>query len=170
MADLRTRIIEHLKVKGTYDENVDDDMVDDLVENTMFTKKIFKQLKSEGAIIEYMTTSGSRMTKINPLLNAYQMMMRNVYQLSAKLGINRNDRLKLKIIEKESTILDKIPLTIKYGFTIPTIDLPKKLDAIKNFLKKFNVFTIGRYGEWKYSGIEHAIEDGKNIAQQLKNT
>ncbi len=78
--------------------------------------------------------------------------------------------LKLKIIEKESTILDKIPLTIKYGFTIPTIDLPKKLDAIKNFLKKFNVFTIGRYGEWKYSGIEHAIEDGKNIAQQLKNT
>lgn len=99
--DIRSRIIDHLKKKGTYDPGIDDDAVDELIENAVFSRKIFKQLIKEGAVIEYNTTNGSRMTKINPLLNAYQMMMRNVFQMSAKLGINRNDRLKLKIIEKK---------------------------------------------------------------------
>lgn len=106
---LRERLIHHLESSGGFSAEVDTDMVDDLVENIAFTKKIFKQLKEEGAVIEYITTSGSRMTKINPLLNAYQMMMRNVYQLAAKLGINRNDRLKLKLIEKQQLDeLDKL--------------------------------------------------------------
>lgn len=108
MADLRTRIIEHLKKKGTYDPDVDDDMVDDLIANTKFAKQIFTQLLKEGPTI-VKVTSHSRNTIINPLINGYQMMMRNVYQLSTKLGINRNDRLKLKIVEqKEKDELDKL--------------------------------------------------------------
>ena len=109
MAGLRERIIEHLQKKGTYDPNVDDDMIDDLIANTKFAKKIFKELLKEGAVIEYITTSGSRMTKINPNLNAYQMVMRNVYQLSTKLGINRNERMRLKLIEtQQQDELDKL--------------------------------------------------------------
>jgi phage terminase small subunit len=82
--------------------------VDDLIANTKFAHKIFEQLISEGPIV-YHQTSNARNARLNPLINGYQMMMRNVYQLSAKLGINRNDRLKLKIVEqKEKDELDKL--------------------------------------------------------------
>lgn len=102
MADLKARIIEHLETKGNFEKGVDLDMIDDLVDNTKLAKEIFKKLKEEGAVIYYVTTSGSTVSKLNPLLNAYQMTMRNVYQLASKLGINRNDRLKLKLIEKKA--------------------------------------------------------------------
>jgi phage terminase small subunit len=102
MPDLKTRIQQHLEKKGTYDPSVDDDMIDDLIENTQFAKRIFKQLIEEGPIVYQYTLPPRGKASLNPLLNGYQMMMRNVYQLAAKLGINRNDRLKLKIIEKKN--------------------------------------------------------------------
>lgn len=109
MANLRSRIINHLTEKGNFDPQVDEDMIDDLIDNCMLAKTLFKRIMTEGAVLEYTTTSGSRMIKMSPALNAYQMVMRNVYQLSSKLGINRNDRMKLKIIEKkQQDELDRI--------------------------------------------------------------
>lgn len=109
MKSLKARIIEHLENRGTYDPEVDDDMIDDLIMNTEFGKEIFKKLKEEGPVMRYHTTSGSILSKINPLMNAYQMTQRNVFQLASKLGINRSDRLKLKIVEqKEKDELDNL--------------------------------------------------------------
>ncbi len=76
--------------------------------------------------------------------------------------------IKLGFLKNESDIIDKIPLKIKYGFPLPTIGLSKQVRIIKNFLNEYKIFSIGRYGEWKYSGIEHAIEDGENIELKLK--
>ena len=109
MANLKDRIVEHLSKKGTYDPDIDDDMIDDLVDSVNLGKTLLKRLQKDGAILEYYTTSGSKMLKLSPVLNAYQMVQRNTYQLSTKLGINRNDRLKLKIVEqKQRDELDKI--------------------------------------------------------------
>jgi len=109
MANLKTKIIKHLQEKGSYSEEIDSDMIDDLIENTIFAKKVFKQLKEEGAVISYVTQAGSHMTKINPLLSAHQILTRNVYQLASKLGLNRSDRMRLKLIEqKTKDELDKL--------------------------------------------------------------
>lgn len=97
--DLRQRIINHLTTKGNYDPNIDDDNIDDLIELTELTKQTLKTLKKEGVVTYYTTTSGSRVSKLNPLLNAYQMMKRDVFQMTSKLGISRSDRMKLKILE-----------------------------------------------------------------------
>ena len=71
-------------------------------------------------------------------------------------------------MKHESDIIDKIPIKIKYGFTLPTLKLSMQLRIIQNFLTNHNIFSIGRYGGWKYAGIEHAIEEGEEIAQKLK--
>lgn len=74
---------------------------------------------------------------------------------------------KLGFLKNESEIIEKIPLKIKFGFPIPTIGLEKKLKLIQDFLKDHDIYSIGRYGEWKYAGIEHSIKDGALIAQKL---
>lgn len=101
MAGLKQRIIEHLEKKGTYDPSVDDDMVDELIQNMILSKKTFKELKEQGVTIEYITGNGSIMRKMNPTLAAYQVLSRNVYQLARKLGIDRGERIKMKIIETQ---------------------------------------------------------------------
>ena len=39
---------------------------------------------------------------------------------------------------------------------------------MREFLLKHDIHSIGRYGEWKHSGTEHAIDDGRRIAQKLR--
>src|SRR5271157_1094200 len=79
-----------------------------------------------------------------------------------------NTLIKLGFITNESSIIDRIPLTIKYGFALPTLGLPEIVGKIKEYLETNDVYPLGRYGEWKYAGIEHAIEDGQSIARVLK--
>lgn len=98
----KEKIVSHLKSKGTYDEDLDEEMINDLLENINLSRKTLRQIKKEGVILRYTTTSGSEMTKMNPLVGIYQMFQRNTHQLSSKLGICRGDRLKLKLIEKKS--------------------------------------------------------------------
>jgi protoporphyrinogen oxidase len=75
--------------------------------------------------------------------------------------------IELGFLKDDSEVVDIIPLNIKYGFTLPTIGLKESLDIIKDYLIRNSIYSIGRYGEWKYAGIEHAIEDGKKIAKIL---
>ncbi len=75
--------------------------------------------------------------------------------------------IEIGILKDDTGIIEKFPLNIKYGFTIPTIGLSNHLAKIQEFLKSNDIYSIGRYGEWKYSGIEHAIEDGEKISKEL---
>jgi hypothetical protein len=48
--------------------------------------------------------------------------------------------------------------------------LDKGLDGLlftKQLLKKNNIYSIGRYGGWKYSFMEEAILDGKKVAEEI---
>jgi len=99
---LKEKIIKHLESKGSFSEDADLWMVDELIDNYELSKKTLKILKSEGTIIYYTTPRGDTVSKLNPALNAYQMLQRNIHQCASKLGINRSDRLKLKIIEAKT--------------------------------------------------------------------
>lgn len=70
--------------------------------------------------------------------------------------INANDEIKsLNVID------------MKYAYVIFNKQRKKVLDKIFTFLKKNNIYCIGRYGSWEYSFIEKNIIDAKNLAQFL---
>jgi len=100
---IKTQIVEHLIKKGSYDPDVDDYMIIELIENIQLSKQCLDQIKDEGVVSYYYTTKGDRLSKMNPIVGIYQMFQRNINQLSSKLGINRSDRLKLKLVEEQST-------------------------------------------------------------------
>jgi hypothetical protein len=103
MSSLRKNIITHLQSKGNYEPEVDDFFVDELISNIELSQDCLRQIKSSGGISEqYEYKPGHTVTRINPLIAAYQMFQRNIHQSSAKLGITRNDRIKLKIMESKS--------------------------------------------------------------------
>jgi len=59
---------------------------------------------------------------------------------------------------------------IKYAMPIPTIGSDNIVKRLDKFLLASSVKTIGRYGQWKYQGIEHAVRDGQNINSILKRS
>ena len=67
---------------------------------------------------------------------------------------------------------DKIPtsslLDIKYGFNIYTHDRSKNVETIKGYLLPNDICTLGRYGNWEYSGIEHAILNSRRFVESIK--
>jgi phage terminase small subunit len=108
MNSLREKVISHLEEKGNYSPDVDDFFVDELISNIELSLQTLEEIKATGISQEYIYKPGLTITRVNPLISAYQMFQRNIHQCSSKLGINRADRLKLKLIEaKEEDDFDK---------------------------------------------------------------
>jgi len=99
---LRDNIIEHLNQKGNYDPNVDDIQIDILLDNLEFAQILKNQIKEEGLIVTIPNGNGIPTTKQNPAFGTYDRCISIVAQCSIKLGINRKDRIALKLIEEKN--------------------------------------------------------------------
>ena len=101
--NLRNDIVEHLKKKkDSYSPDVDDYVIDMLLENLEYAEQMKKDLDQNGCVVSIPNGNGIVTTKMNPSFGVYQMCLRNIHQCAAKLGINRADRLKLKLTEEKT--------------------------------------------------------------------
>jgi len=57
-------------------------------------------------------------------------------------------------------------LDIPYGYVLHDIFRKDSLSKIQKFLKSKNIFSIGRFGAWKYNAMEDAILEGKVVAEE----
>jgi hypothetical protein len=96
---LKNAIIKHLTKKGNYDAEVDDYLIDILIENIEYAKQMQKLLEGGKIIINIPNGNGIITTKENPAYGTYVKCLTNIQQSAKQLGINRNDRIKLKLLE-----------------------------------------------------------------------
>lgn len=73
---------------------------------------------------------------------------------------------KLLNISDTEIICEKI-LYIPHAYVIYDAWREKNLPLIHKKLHEFNIYSVGRYGEWKYSSMQEAVLDGKAIAEKL---
>ena len=67
-------------------------------------------------------------------------------------------------LEPHHVIAKKI-LTIKHAYVIYDAWRQKNLPILLTTLKELSIHSTGRYGGWKYSGMQEAVLDGKDAAQ-----
>lgn len=93
---------------------------------------------------------------------------KNISDNSIKL-LARKFLKNMKIIKKNSEIEVEQINKVKYGYVI--FDKNYKLIKNKalNYLEKNNIYSVGRYGLWKYSSMEDSMLDGIKVNQRLKN-
>lgn len=77
------------------------------------------------------------------------------------------DLLRIGLITSRDNLIVKDIVDIKYGYIIYDRCYAEALRRITDYLKRNNIFMIGRYGRWKYMTMEDAILDGESIAKQL---
>src|SRR3989338_474013 len=73
----------------------------------------------------------------------------------------------LGIIGDENEIEFCLPIDIKYGYVIYDSNRKFAVQAIKNYLNRFSIYNIGRYGSWRYMSMEDVILEGKAMAEWL---
>lgn len=74
--------------------------------------------------------------------------------------------LKLLGIKRNNITTEKI-LHINHAYIIYDMWRHKNLNRLKTRLKKEGIYSVGRFGGWKYSSMQEAILDGKDVAQKI---
>ena len=72
------------------------------------------------------------------------------------------------IISDENEIEICLPIDIKYGYVIYDRNRKSAVAAIKDYLKQFGIYSIGRYGGWSYMSMADVIIEGKRMAEGFK--
>ena len=102
-----------------------------------------------------------------------------------EIGFNKDDKITDKIIEKELNetlinlkkeniiddtmkLIDYEPIVMDPAYVHINTETTKKIDLLKDKLKKQNVYTIGRYGAWIYNSMEDSMISAKDLAEELK--
>lgn len=86
-------------------------------------------------------------------------IMRNALaKTSALLGLSKSDIITQKIID------------ISHAYVIYDHWREKNLNKLLQALQQEQIYSIGRYGAWKYSSMQEAVLDGKEIADRLEGT
>jgi len=67
----------------------------------------------------------------------------------------------------DSDIITKKIITIPHAYVIFNFWREQNLQKLLTRLQQESIYSMGRYGEWKYSSMQEAILDGKKIADTL---
>jgi protoporphyrinogen oxidase len=79
-----------------------------------------------------------------------------------------SDLKRCGIISDESSVEICLPMDIKYGYALYDFNRKHAVGVIKDYLEKFGIYTIGRYGSWRYMSMEDVILEGRDVAEQIK--
>lgn len=75
--------------------------------------------------------------------------------------------IKAQILRDSDRILVEKCFDIKCAYVIYDKNHKNSVTQIKKFLRENDIYTIGRYGSWEYSGMEDAILQGSNVAEEI---
>jgi protoporphyrinogen oxidase len=56
------------------------------------------------------------------------------------------------------------------AYILPRIQFKDDAATVRNYLSKWNIDSIGRYGEWKYANMEDSLIDGKRAALSVTSS
>jgi len=98
---LRKSIINYLNDKGNYISSIDELDIETLIDNYEIAQTSLMELKENGPVLTIPNGNGIPTTKQSPYLTSYQSSIKMVRESALKLGLSRQDRIKLKIEEKQ---------------------------------------------------------------------
>ncbi len=78
------------------------------------------------------------------------------------------DLKKVHLMEPDEEPIFIQRLSIPCAYSIYTDEREDSISKIKAYLTEHDIHSIGRYGNWEYSNMEKALNDGREIADYLK--
>lgn len=86
--------------------------------------------------------------------------------IQKKLAYARQQVKNLFKLEQKDIVVEKI-IRIPHAYVIYNRWREQYLQKLLKELMNVGIYSIGRYGEWKYSSMQEAVLDGKKIAEKI---
>jgi protoporphyrinogen oxidase len=66
-------------------------------------------------------------------------------------------------------IISRFLLDVPYTYPIPTLDRDEVLETVIPFLEKYDIYSRGRFGFWKYEvgNMDHSVMQGVEVVERL---
>lgn len=111
------------------------------------------------------------------ILDAKKLSMYIEIGFSKNQKINIEEQLNLTleslklngIIDNSFKLEQYVPIIMDPAYVHINGQTNKKIDTLKEDLKKKNIYTIGRYGGWTYCSMEDCMIESKNLSNKLLN-
>lgn len=89
-------------------------------------------------------------------------------EITKKIRRAKEDILKFFNIKNSEVCIEQT-LTLRHAYVIYNEWRKKNLPDLLETLKlNFDIYSVGRFGSWKYSSMQEAIMDGKETAEKIK--
>lgn len=79
------------------------------------------------------------------------------------------DLVKVGVIRSKNEIVSELKNDLKYAYVLYDKNYTLSRIAAHTFLKKQDIYSIGRFGSWRYLSMEDCIVEGHETARQLNN-
>lgn len=79
----------------------------------------------------------------------------------------KEDLIAAEILNESDKIISEKCFDIKCAYVIYDKNRTRIVEQINNFLRENDIYSIGRYGSWEYSGMEDAMIQGKRTANEI---
>jgi len=76
---------------------------------------------------------------------------------------------KLGFLNGHDDVRDISHIKVEYGYPIQTIGTSETVNAIVKSLESLRIFSIGRFGLWKYVNSDACILMGRDLAERMSN-
>jgi protoporphyrinogen oxidase len=91
---------------------------------------------------------------------------RSPAEINQLVNASRDTVYKLFAIRKEEIATEKI-ITIPHAYVIFDRWRDRHINHIHEQLAAYHIYSVGRYGAWKYSSMQEGLLDGKYIAEMI---
>ncbi|MHA1705199.1 MAG: protoporphyrinogen/coproporphyrinogen oxidase [Promethearchaeota archaeon] len=95
-------------------------------------------------------------SKFKPLCNKRKIKQRII-----------KDLISLNLIKGEKEIISEVEFDLRFAYVIYDKNYTHNRRVIHSFLRKHNIYSIGRFGSWKYSTMEDVILEGQRTAYKI---
>jgi protoporphyrinogen oxidase len=74
----------------------------------------------------------------------------------------------LGILETPEDIIWRGHVDVKYAYPVYTHQRPSLVQGIKDWLAQYNIYTLGRFGDWEYINSDKCVMKGLTLGRELR--
>ena len=146
-----------------------------LVFNLGFNKSANKLLDTHWTYVPQLEINFYRIGFYNHILGDEKLSMYVEVGFDSKKGIDIEDQFNKTILNlKKMNIIDDThileahkSLVLSPAYVHVSTESEKCKKTAIDYLNKNNIFSIGRYGDWKYCSIEDSMIDAINLSKKI---
>lgn len=79
------------------------------------------------------------------------------------------DLLKMEVLRPDDNIMGSRVLYLPYAYPRQTPDRLQNVNTIREYLKQFDIYSFGRFGEWEYYNMHDIIPNARDFAAELED-